>query len=220
MKTIAVGITVHNRNDMAIGNINYWMRMLPPNARLFIVDDASHVPFPGADFRFNENIGIAVAKNKCLELCDYADYIFLADDDVFPRASDWWVPYIESGYNHMCMTFNRKADYVSKDYISYEKPCGCMLFFQRECLEVVGGFDPEFKGYSYEHVNLSQRIFNAGLTPRPFIDVHNSGVYFKSLDYYCEVKSSVSNTDKIVGIAQNSLLLEQKKFSKQFIPYK
>lgn len=220
MKTIAIGITTHNRTDIAMGTVNTWHRFLPPNAKLFVVDDASHEPFPGADFRFSENVGIAAAKNKCLELCDYADFIFLADDDLWPRNAEWWEPYVDSGYNHMSMTFNRKIEHVFKDFISYDKPCGCMLFFQRECLEVVGGFDTDFKGYSYEHVDLSQRIYNAGLIPKPFMDIHNSGLYFRSLDYYCEVRSSVSNTDKIKGIQANTLLLEQKKLSKEFKPYK
>ena len=102
---VGVGVTTHNRKeslDAALRNIR---KYLPEGAKLVVVDDASTTPVPEADFRFHRNVGIAVAKNKCLELLDDCDHIFLFDDDCWPKCADWWKPYVESPEPHLMYVF-------------------------------------------------------------------------------------------------------------------
>lgn len=191
-----------------------------------VVDDASDMKATESDivfvrsYRFEENVGIATVKNKCLELLEDCDHIFVADDDFFPTSPDWWKPYVDSGLNHACYTFGRKVMQSNHRFTEYEKPCGCLMYFRKICLETVGGWDTDFKGYGYDHCNISDRIFNAGLTPARYIDVPNSRFYFKSLDENHEVASSVPNSVRLATIPLNRALYEQNYNSKEFKPYK
>lgn len=217
---IAIAITTHNRYE-TFKKCYDWMKvMLPSNAHLFVVDDGSEIPVPEATFRFEKTVGIAATKNKCLELCEGADHIFCFDDDIHPTCSDWYLPYIHSGLNHACFTFGRNIIKRHSTYFEFERPCGCMLYFKKICLDQVGGFDTSFILYSYEHVNLSDRIFNAGLTPARYVDVIDSMSRFYSYDREQGIQSSVSEDLRRAGIRNNTPLLEQKKLSKDFIPYK
>ena len=95
---IGVAITTHNRRDTALQTVATWKRMLPDGAIIIVVDDASVEPYPNADHRFDVNVGIAKAKNKCIELLIErgCDELFLADDDCYPTSLDWWKAYVES----------------------------------------------------------------------------------------------------------------------------
>lgn len=225
---IGIGVTVHNRNETSRHTIDQIRKYAPENSKIVIVDDASKIPFDGADFRFNVNAGIAAAKNKCFELLDDCDYIFLFDDDCYPVVDNWHLSYIESGINHLSFTFDRLANGRQNgnkvilqhgDLIVFNNPCGCMCFFTKECLEVVGGFNTMYGIYGYEHVDLSVRIHNAGLTPHRFMDVTNSLELFYSLDYQSEISSSVGAL-RGSHVRQNKTLYMQSQRSKAFIPYK
>jgi glycosyltransferase involved in cell wall biosynthesis len=199
---IGIGITTHNRHVNADKCLSEVKRTAPKGAKIVIVDDASDVPFKDATFRFRHNVGIAGAKNKCLELLDDCDYVFLFDDDTWPKSDNWWEPYIQSGIHHLSFTFDRLVNgalngngvFKTEHGLKYHyNPCGCVLFFTRECIEAVGGFNIGFGQYGNEHVDLSVRAYNAGMVPHPFMDVVNSIGLFYSLDYLSRVKSSVKN---------------------------
>lgn len=218
--TISIGITVHNRHETARLCIEQWRKFLPYNAKIFIVDDGSDRPFPNADFRFDTPQGISVAKNKCLELCSYADYIFLSDDDVFPISDSWAWDYISSGLYHACYTFGRSILNINPVYVEYEKPCGCLMFFKKQVIEEVGGFDTEFQKWGFEHVSLSDRIYNNGFTPARYIDSNHLTKLFHSMDEHHEIQSSVLLQDRINSIAINEKLYKEKFNSTEFKPYK
>ena len=199
---IGIGITTHNRHVNAEKCLSEIKRLAPKGAKIVVVDDASDVPFKDTICRFRHNVGIAGAKNKCLELLDDCDYVFLFDDDTWPKADNWWQPYIDSGVHHLSFTFDRLVNgalngngvFKTEDGLKYHyNPCGCVLFFTRECIEAVGGFNIGFGQYGNEHVDLSVRAYNAGMVPHPFMDVVNSIQLFHSLDYLSRVKSSVKN---------------------------
>ena len=78
---IGIAITTHNRRDTALQTFDKWTSMLPDGAIIIVVDDASDEPYPNADYRFDLNVGIAKAKNKCIELLIErgCDELFLAD---------------------------------------------------------------------------------------------------------------------------------------------
>jgi hypothetical protein len=164
--------------------------------------------------------GIAKAKNMCLALLDDCDHIFLFDDDCFPKVDYWFTKYIFTGVKHLSYTFNRKILKKYNGLKEHELPCGCMLYVNRECLDVVGGFDTDFEGYSYEHVSYSQRIFNAGLTHRPFLDVVDSHLLIHSMDEHKQIVSSVSQLDRGLGIQTNRHLFMKNRDSKEFKSYK
>lgn len=210
---IAICITTKDRNQITAVGLGYWQVVIPRNTDIFIVDDGSVIPYPNVDFRFETSQGVSVAKNKCLELSEGYDYVFCVDNDVRPVSRDWYLPYINSGLNHACYTFGRKVLLTTPQYIQYEKPCGCMLFFTRKCIDTAGGWDTSFKGYGMEHVSLSDRIFNMGLTPARYIDVHGSDFRMANC------VTSFTNADKL-HLGANIRLYEEEFYSREFIPYK
>jgi len=228
MFSLGIGLTTHNRNETAKHTLEQIRKHAPTDAKIVVVDDASKIPFEGSDFRFNVNVGIAQAKNKCFELLEDCDYIFLFDDDCYPVVDGWELPYIESEANHLSFTFDRLANgrqngnkiVMDMGYLTvFNNPCGCMLFFTKKCLEVVGGFNPLYKVYGYEHVDLSVRIHNAGLTDCKFMDVPNSLSLFYSHDYHSTITSSVGAL-RSTYVRENIKLYNQSQRSKEFIPYK
>ncbi|MDT5047337.1 MAG: hypothetical protein QOG75_3211, partial [Mycobacterium sp.] len=99
---VAVAITTHNRHDVLARTLKQIEMVTPETIPVFIVDDASDPPAatmtPEMDkhnwVRFNDNVGIPRAKNKCIELCmqTTANHFFLLDDDCYPMVENWWVP--------------------------------------------------------------------------------------------------------------------------------
>lgn len=217
---IAVCITVHNRAEMAGHTISEWKRLAPSNCTIFVVDDASEPAFPGADYRFPTQVGIAVAKNMCLKLADYAEHVFLSDDDIRPVTENWWQPYCYGTPQHACYIFGREKLWQEPDYIAYDLPRGCLLYFSNHCIKTCGGYDTQFKIYSFEHPALSRRIFNMGLTPAAYIDVPNSKGLFYSHDEELTTRSSLAANERYKHIKQNKKYFELTKNSNQFIPYK
>lgn len=161
--------------------------------------------------------GVVYSKNRCLQVLydNGFDYFFLFDDDCLISNPKFYEPYINSGLEHAAYTFNRQLKTVNDKYAEYIDPNGCMLFFTRNCIEKSGGWDTAFKGYGYEHSELSSRIYNLGLTPARFIDIPNSKGLFKMAD--CE--SSFTSADRAL-IPANYVLYQEKFYSKEFKPFK
>src|SRR5690606_34183552 len=76
---IAVAVTSDNRNTQAAKTVENSRRVSPAGTPVVVVDDASDKQVDGADYRFSQNVGIARAKNKALELLEKttADHWFL-----------------------------------------------------------------------------------------------------------------------------------------------
>lgn len=224
---IGIGITCHNRNSTALRTITAWRRYMPQGALLVVVDDASTVPIRGATYRFEANAGIAIAKNKCLELLEGCTHVFLSDDDCYPIVKNWYQPYINSGYKHLSLTFdklvngrpngNTLQEVLPDGHRVFINACGCMLYLHRDVIDKVGGFDEGFCKWGFEHLDLSRRIFNAKLTPYPFMDIPNWRPYFRSLDFEIRIRSSVSNSSYYRAL--NKKRYDRMKKSKRFIPY-
>lgn len=226
---IGVAYTIHNRHEQATQALDNCRKHLPKGAVLVIVDDASDTPFPGATYRFEKNVGISAAKNKCLQILVEAGCteIFLYDDDCWPKVKNWHLPYINSPEPHLMFTFSTLKDgrqngnriVISSDnVVAFQNPCGCLLYVNKSVLDLVGGFDTRFLKYSHEHVEWSNRIHNAGLTTHRFQDVPNSLDLFHSMDWAMEVMSSVQE-NRSSYIAVNYNHLASVRDSKEFIPY-
>lgn len=204
---IGVGITTRNRHDILKQSLEQWRKHLPAGAMLVVVDDASNTPVPQADYRFTENVGIARAKNKALELLHAAgcDHIFLADDDVWPTETGWHQRYIDSPEPHLMWIFDKpkgatKAQvevlYRDDQHVAYHATRGCLLYVERRVLEAVGGMDPNFGKWGWEHVSWSDRIHSAGWTTWRYADITNSKGLFHSLDAEAAIESTATEADR------------------------
>lgn len=230
MQGIAICILTHNRPEAFKTTFTAWEKHLPKGAKLFVVDDASDPKYCDSDYRFEANVGIPTAKNKCLELAmdSGADHIFLSEDDCYPISAEWYKPYTESGINHLCFTFTGAYKYVparrkpmQKDGFNiHTLPSGCMMYFTRHCIETVGGFDTRFGKGLYEHVDLTRRIYNACLTPYRFMDVIGSDKLFHSMDEHGEIERSFTIEDRKRLLNSGSRLFMSNGRASGFMPYK
>jgi glycosyltransferase involved in cell wall biosynthesis len=204
---IGIGITTRNRREVAQDTINRIRSLSPKGSKIVIVDDASDVPYPKADYRFPFQAGIAKAKNKCFELLKECDYIFLFDDDCYPVRDDWAEAYISSGLNHASFNFYWRGDgmkvieTINDKVVSWSSPRGSMLFITKEALKKAGGMDEGLAVWGYEHPDLSRRCWLMRLTPCPFPDIKQSELYFYSYDKESAIVSTV--TDRVALIEYN-----------------
>lgn len=225
---IGIAITTHNRPDVLKESISHHKKHLPKGARLVVVDDASNQKTKDADYTFKHNVGIATAKNKCIELLDGCEHIFLFDDDTWPIVDDWQLPYIQSGIKHLSFTFphlisgrknGRRLLRSENGITEYGSPCGCMLYIHRSVVDRIGGFDMDYPQWGMEHVDYSNRAYNARLVPAKYLDVSNSLDLFYSLDHYQEIKGSVPGEIRRQTIPANRLRFKTNRSSKEFMPY-
>jgi hypothetical protein len=228
---IGIAITTHNRNDTFNNSYDIIKKLAPKDCVLVVVDDASDIPVQEADYRFAENVGIAAAKNKCLELLYLAgcSHFFLFDDDTYPLKPDWHLNYINSGENHLMYIFqdfstgNKLNDttivYKDSKIVAYSHPRGCMLYFTKKCLDVAGGMNTAFGRWGWEHVNLSDRIYNMGLTAFPYMDIANSKGIFHAADEHRQVQSTVPNAERKAIIEKNLAIYNNLKFDATYFPF-
>jgi hypothetical protein len=217
---IGVAISTCNRREIADHAINQWYKFLPAGAKLVIVDDNSEIPYPEADFRFEQRAGVSVVKNKCLELLQNCEHIFLSDDDVFPTDKNWFLPYAAGNLWHACYIFDRVLLNETFHYKSYDLPRGCLLYFRKTCIQFAGGFDTNFKMYGYDQAELSRRIYNMGLTPAPYIDSpHSAGLFF-SHDEHRTGKSCLTAPERTNFIRANKIYFDKTENNKTYIPFK
>lgn len=210
---IGIGVNTHNRPTMLAKCLEKIREFMPPNAELVIVDDASTYPVEST-FRFETNVGIAKAKNKTIELLytKGCDHFFLFDDDTWPLEDKWWEPYCNSKEPHLMYIFKGfkngsspdvcRVLHQDSDIVAYSKPRGCMLYYDRKCIDSLGGMHEDFEKWGWEHVDFSDRIFNAGLTKFPYMDVANRPKIYSD----DEVNSNVNTT---VSVAERNKLIEK-----------
>lgn len=228
-QSIGIGITTHNRNLMAASTVRK-IKQLTPNAKIVVVDDASKQAVVIKDtevFRFNENVGIARAKNKCLELLSDCDHIFLFDDDTYPVKEGWYEPYIASPEHHLMYLFTSWASGVpvGDDQIIYQDDehkahlhaRGCMMYVDSVALATVGGMDVRYGKAMNEHLDWSIRMHNAGLTTFRYMDVVDSEQLIYSMDQHQEVRTSIEN--RAAHNEGNKHLLAGVEGSAAFMPY-
>lgn len=212
---VGVAVTTRNRPDVLAKTLEQ-IRRHTPGAKLVVVDDASDTPVDGADFRFEQQAGIARAKNKCLELLDDCEHIFLFDDDCYPIADDWYRPYVESPEHHLMYTWGEEH-FRTSGLVGYLWPKGCMLYADSQVLSRVGGMDPVFGVWGLEHLSWSDRIHNAGLTTCRYQDVPGSEKLLASLDRSGNVESCVPLA---VRRKANVAAAEAFRDSDAFVPYR
>ncbi|HCT9256205.1 TPA: glycosyltransferase family 2 protein, partial [Enterobacter hormaechei] len=216
---IGIAITTHNRPDVLTRAIEQHIKHLPAGSLVVVIDDGSQpaavVP-DGVQLRRHEtSLGIVASKNASLTaLMDAGcEHIFLWDDDAYPIADNWHLPYIESPEPHLAYQFldlagtNKLNDlselYRDDQHVAYTGQRGVMLYYHRSAIEKVGGFDPIYGRGMYEHSDLALRIHNAGLTTWAYGDVVGSEKLIHSLDEHEAVERSVPRPDRQALVERN-----------------
>jgi glycosyltransferase involved in cell wall biosynthesis len=244
ISTIGIGITTHTRaNGLPVfkRTLEEIIKHRPPNSRIVVVDDASEYDIMGYAMgagcdrfhRFSENVGIARAKNKCFELLDDCEHIFLFDDDTFPLIPDWYLPYCTSKENHLMYIFqafqngtpcgDMRLLYRDDKISAYNHVRGCMLYYKQACLKAVGGMDSIFckwGKWGNEHGDLSNRIFNAGLTTFRYMDIPSSKGYFYSGDEHMNVTSTYLGARRMDSLEATLHILERQRNTAVYREYR
>lgn len=228
-KSIGIGVTTHNRNALVASTIAKLLE-LTPEARLVVVDDASSKPvsIDGVEvYRFDTNVGIARAKNKCLELLADCDHIFLFDDDTYPLQAGWYEPYIASPEHHLMYLFKDWSSgkpvgddaiiYQDDQHRAHQHARGCMMYVDSTALDAVGGMDVRYGKAMNEHLDWSMRIHNAGLTTFKYMDVVGSEQLIYSMDQHQEARTSIDN--RHVYREGNEHLLAEAETSTAYMSY-
>lgn len=109
--TIGIAITTHQRVDVLKLALEQHMKYLPVGALVVVIDDGSKpvaaVPECVQLLRHETSLGIVASKNASLTaLMDAGcEHLFLWDDDAWPIADNWHLPYIESPEPHLAYQF-------------------------------------------------------------------------------------------------------------------
>jgi hypothetical protein len=199
---IGIAITVRDRHDVTAETLPKVRALTPAGVPIFIVDDASTQPYEGADFRFDTNVGIPAAKNKCLELLMNAgcQYLFLLDNDCYPIRDDWMDVFcrILDRHGHVSAQFRDLKSsrqlgdiatvYVDDDIEAWTGQRGYCLAYRRDVIERVGGFDTIYGHGLYEHSDLANRIHASGLTTWRYASPKDSHLLVESLDQLLKVQ--------------------------------
>jgi glycosyltransferase involved in cell wall biosynthesis len=108
---IGIAITTHNRPAVLARAIEQHLNYLPAGSLLVVIDDGSQpaatIPEGVELVRLEISQGIVAAKNASLTaLMDAGcEHLFLFDDDAWPIADNWHLPYIESPEPHLAYQF-------------------------------------------------------------------------------------------------------------------
>lgn len=223
--TIGIGVTTRNRPEALAKTLAQIAKHIPPGAVVQVVDDASDSPSRGTDFYFEHNVGIARAKNKCIELLmeQGCTDLFLFDDDTYPVVDGWWKPYVDSPQPHLMYVFvdfangqklgDTEVVYDDGSHVAYSHARGCMLYIHADCIDRVGGFDTAFGKWGWEHINYSDRVHAAGLTTFAYMGVAGSAALFHSGDEHKQVATTVGGAERNRQMRRNTALYNQRRGS-------
>lgn len=232
--SIGVAVATYNRPKVLENTLNNIIKHTP-GAYIVVVDDAStekNVIPEGVDYiKQKTNGGIAKTKNKCLEALMAAgcDHLFLFDDDAWPIEDGWWEPYVDSPEPHLMAIFDKPKGatkrqvevlYEDEKHIAYHATRGYMLYVERRAVEAVGGMDPDFGAWGWEHQSWSDRIHTAGLTTWRYADVRGSEDLFYSMDQAGEIKSTATEDAKRFSAGPGLELRMESRHSDKYIEYR
>lgn len=217
---IGIAITTHNRNSVLAQALENHKKRLPAGAVVIVIDDGSRIPVVAPEWvkliRHDASQGIVAAKNACLRaLMDAGcQHLFLWDDDAWPVSDGWHQPYIDSPEPHLAYQFldlagPRKLKDITilhqdARHVAYSGQRGVMLYYRRDVIEKIGGFDWVYGRGMYEHSDLAMRIYHAGLTSWAFADVANSYTLIHSMDEHEAVTRSVPAADRDALVKRNA----------------
>lgn len=122
--------------------------------------------------------GVAASKNTGLELLmsQGVEHLFLCDDDTWPligSAIEKHIELVDQDILHSMVCwgkhrFEAKVSELGGSWAEWNWPRGVMLYQHRLAVERVGGMDERFGVGGHEHVEYSNRMCSAHMTPAPF----------------------------------------------------
>jgi glycosyltransferase involved in cell wall biosynthesis len=248
-----IGISVITKNRERVVNFAYNKHCQFSGATNFIIiDDNSEVPTVLKDSEYqpyysNEWLGVAGARNMGLAILQDCDFIFIMDDDVFPKVNGWQNSFIRAHYynpeQHIFIASPNAWGEVIQDYsvllcgeggisqpmgaVSVKNPTGVLFFLTQHALKTLGGFEV-FGKYGFEDVDYLIRAQKAGLSPLgQYVTVKNC----EDLLHICDVSGSCEGFEwegkSVLHDTKNQLieearikLTERLKDNKIFKPYK
>ncbi|WP_234262271.1 glycosyltransferase family 2 protein [Klebsiella aerogenes] len=224
---IGIAISTHNRAKILAKTLEQHLKHLPAGAQVVVIDDGSKpaavVPDGVQLIRHTESLGIVASKNASLLALMAAgcEHMFLWDDDAYPIADGWHLPYIDSPEPHLAYQFldltgpkklkDMAVLHRDVQHIAYTGQRGVMLYYHRSAIEKVGGFDSVYGRGMYEHGDLALRIHNAGLTTWAFADVVGSDKLIYSLDEHEAVERSVPRLDREQQVRRNAGIFNHRR---------
>lgn len=135
-----------------------------------------------------------------------ADVLFLLNDDVVVGSSEAFTKYIRTwqltGIQHFAFTDpnsvhkpinrNRVIDgELNRIDVEYRNlGDGAFLFFSKEALETLGGFNTEYAMFGGEHCEMTARAVEAGLCPG-VVDLAEMDQFIRARQYYEQIPCSV-----------------------------
>lgn len=217
MPKIGIGVTGYRRPDMVAQCTKHIHKHTTVDYRLIVHDDSA------------SEKGVAASKNSCMSslMKMGVDHVFLFDDDTWPVADDWWVPYVESEEHHLSYLFkpvNWENDMLLEQrgplLLAYPFGQGCFQYYTRHCLETVGGMRLCFGRWGSEHLEHSHRICNTGLTRHPFQGlVAQQGLFYASDEFATEPLTAVPKEIRREAQQRNPAFLNYWMHSKGFVPW-
>jgi GT2 family glycosyltransferase len=181
---IGVGITSLNRPEALLTCLRSVRCFSDPPFDLYVSDDgstrenvqaiAAACQECTAELDMGERVGIAKNKNRILRRFRDYDFIFILEDDLYVRDPAWIFEHLraheDTGIHHFghvlpnVMGVYKEVDFPGGRRVLFTEHCtGMFGFYTRTVLETVGGFDPRFDLYGWEHMDYSERIRKAGL---------------------------------------------------------
>ncbi len=209
MIKIGLAVITHNRLDylkqcITSLNTHNWGGAVVK----FIVDDCSTdgtkeyiKALDISNFRFDKNVGVAVAKNKALQYLAEemdCDYIFLMEDDILMVDDKTCIKYITYAQQHTLQhlnfglhgELNKGKSRVNYEGVFVYPDCvGAFSMYTNEVIQIVGYMDEEFVN-AWEHVDYTYRIAGMGYTTPfgQFADHPQSNLLLK------EIPGSIKNS--------------------------
>lgn len=220
MSKIGLGIVTYNRPEYFNQTLEKVVKHLIPIIDVCVVyNDGSSVPYNYSSRQVKEitilhqpeNKGVAYSKNRLLRTLMEAncDYLFLLEDDVYPKTPEAITRYIDAykktGIHHFNFAHHGPGNVEGPRKVfnegieCYPQCVGAYSFYTRECIETVGYFDENFHN-AFEHVEHTKRIANAGLTT-PFW-------------YFADVAGSEELLEEIPGSIDHSSIRSDPNWSK------
>ena len=174
--------------------------------------------------------GVNISKNNCIAalMNKGCEHLFLFDDDCYPLNDFAFDIFIKSGLNHACLTFGEKANKGSNINLirtingidHFTNARGVMLYFTRKAIDLCGGMDIAYSRYGFEHLGLTNRIYNRGLIPGQYICPSGALPNFYCYDLESREHKPLFNfTEKMALTNKARPLFVQERKSMDWKPY-
>lgn len=168
---VGIGITTYNRSEMLKNILPLWINRSPREFVFCVHIDGESKKgyewiyrYPYVHFiRDFKRKGIAASKNACMDYLAKkgCDEIFMIDDDVYPKTTDWYEPFQRSQMIHSCYITETEGGIKTLAYTDTETAfagCpGCLLYFREKAAKE--RYNEDFGIYGFEHVEITERIW-------------------------------------------------------------